>query len=293
LWRSPSPESARHAARITGENLEEKTVLYFIADLHLSPRASGATACFTAFLTRIAKPQSRLYILGDLFDAWVGDEEIATHQEIIDALARAAQAGLRVGLLRGNRDFLLGEDFARAAQLTLLPDPYVLSTPHWQFVLTHGDALCTDDVSYQQFRAQVRDPAWQRQFLALSLAERQQAAAALREQSRAEKSAKPAPLMDVNPITTDDFLRAHGYATLIHGHTHRPDHHDHIVDGIHVERWVLGEWSQTEGNALLSREPQSPRGRQFPADDNLSQEEEAQSQTGPHLQTITLQKTTP
>lgn len=222
---------------------------YFIADLHLSPRTPGATACFGEFLAH-ARPCDRLYILGDLFDAWVGDEEIESCREIVDIMARATRAGLWAGLLHGNRDFLLGEAFAKAAGLVLLPDPYVLSTPQWQFVLTHGDTLCTDDAGYQQFRAQVRDPAWQRQFLEKPLPERRRMAAALRERSHVEKAAKPDFLMDANPIATDDFIRAHGYATLIHGHTHRPGRHDHFVDGIHVERWVLAEWSETRGEAL-------------------------------------------
>lgn len=231
-------------------------MIYFISDLHLSPRTPGAIRLFKAFLARIARPDvarnNRLYLLGDCFETWVGDDDMEDpcHQEIIAALAQASATGLAIQLLHGNRDFLLGQDFARAAGLTLLPDPYVLSTPTWQFVLSHGDALCTDDEAYQQFRAQTRRPDWQAAFLAKPLRERQAIAAQLRQQSEAAKGGKSAYLMDLNPAATDDFLRQHGYATFIHGHTHQPATHDHIVDGIHVERWVLADWSEDRGEAL-------------------------------------------
>ena len=167
------------------------------------------------------------------------------------ALRAAGQAGLAIALQHGNRDFLLGPDFAAAAGVKLLPDPYVLSTPEWQFVLAHGDALCTDDAAYMAFRRQVRAPAWQAAFLAKPLPERRAIAAHLREQSEAGKQEKTPDLMDLNPGETDDFLRRHGYATFIHGHTHRPATHDHLVDGIHVERWVLADWHEDRGECLV------------------------------------------
>lgn len=227
-------------------------MLLFISDLHLSPRSPGATRLFLDFLAGPARDAETLYILGDLFDAWIGDDDRGASYpaSIVGALRTATDAGLAIALQHGNRDFLLGEEFAAASGVSILPDPYVLSTPEWQFILSHGDALCTDDRDYMAFRAQVRSPAWQTAFLGKPLAERRAIAAQMRERSEAGKQDKAAYLMDINPGETEDFLRAHGYATFIHGHTHRPATHDHIVDGIHVERWVLADWHEDRGEAL-------------------------------------------
>ncbi|MDR2625371.1 MAG: UDP-2,3-diacylglucosamine diphosphatase, partial [Zoogloeaceae bacterium] len=193
---------------------------FFISDLHLSPRAPGAADIFRRLLEDIAQADNHLYILGDLFEAWVGDDDDDPfYQEIIALLDRARRRGLAVFLLHGNRDFLLGAQFSARAGVTLLPDPYALSTPARQFVLSHGDALCADDAEYQAFRAQTRAPGWQAGFLQKPLAERRAFAEQLRAQSETAKNAKSAALMDVNPQAVTDFLRQHGYATLIHGHT--------------------------------------------------------------------------
>ena len=136
----------------------------------------------------------------------------------------------------------------------LLPDPFVLSLPTWQFVLSHGDLLCTDDTDYQSFRTQVRDSAWRNAFLAKPLGERKAIAAALRQQSENAKQAKANPaqryLMDLNPEATENFLRYHGHITFIHGHTHLPGKHVHLIDGIPVERWVLADWKESAGECL-------------------------------------------
>ncbi|GHU44722.1 UDP-2,3-diacylglucosamine hydrolase [Betaproteobacteria bacterium] len=227
-------------------------MLYFIADLHLSPRTPGATAIFTQLLSDIARPENRLYILGDLFESWVGDDDDdADIRRVVAALFAASGKGAGIFLQHGNRDFLLSERFAAESGVTLLPDPYVLSTPEWQFVLSHGDALCTDDAEYQQFRAQKRTPKWQAAFLQKPLSERRAIAHHLRQHSVEAKGSKAPYLMDLNPAATDDFLRQHGYATFIHGHTHRPAKHEHFVDGIHVERWVLADWSEHQGEVLV------------------------------------------
>lgn len=228
-------------------------MILFISDLHLSPRSPGATRLFLDFLAGRAREAEALYILGDLFEAWVGDDDRDDpfNAGIVAALWAASDAGLAIHVQHGNRDFLLGDDFAAAAGVHLLPDPYVLSTPEWQFVLSHGDALCTDDAEYMAFRRQVRDPQWQGAFLAKPLAERQAIAAQMRERSEQGKQDKAAYLMDLNPGETEDFLRQHGYATFIHGHTHHPATHDHIVDGIHVERWVLSDWHEDRGECLV------------------------------------------
>lgn len=227
-------------------------MIYFIADLHLSPHTPGATAIFIRLLVDIACPENQLYILGDLFETWVGDDDDdADIRRIVAALSVASGKGLGIFLLRGNRDFLLGERFAAETGARLLTEPYLLSTPEWQFVLAHGDALCADDAEYQRFRSQTRAPEWQAGFLQKPLAERRAIADNLRRHSAQAKGAKAAYLMDLNPATTDDFLREHGYATFIHGHTHRPALHDHFVDGIHVERWVLADWSENQGEILV------------------------------------------
>lgn len=230
-------------------------MILFVSDLHLSAQAPGVTRLFLDFLAGRARAAAELYVLGDLFEAWPGDDCIDDPDDrynagIVAALRELSDAGVALSVMRGNRDFLLGDDFAAKSGARLLPDPYVLSLPAWQFVLAHGDALCTDDREYQTFRLQVRDPAWRAAFLAKPLAERKAIAAALRRQSENSKRDKAQYQMDLNAGATEDFLREHGYATFIHGHTHRPATHDHIVDGIHVERWVLADWHDDRGECL-------------------------------------------
>lgn len=240
-------------------------MILFISDLHLSPQTPGVTRIFLDFLRGRARDAEQLYILGDLFEAWPGDDCIDDAADgfnagMVAALRACSDAGTALSVMHGNRDFLLGNNFAERCGARLLPDPYVLSTATWQFVLSHGDALCIDDADYQKFRLQVRNPAWRAAFLAKPLAERKAIAAALRRQSEESKREKTQYAMDLNPGTTEDFLREHGYATFIHGHTHRPATHDHIVDGIHVERWVMADWHEDRGECLcwdeqaLSRE---------------------------------------
>ena len=232
-------------------------MIYFISDLHLSAQTPGVTRLFLDFLSSRARTAEHLYILGDLFEAWPGDDciddpEDSFNRGIVTALRTLTDSDIGLSIMRGNRDFLLGDEFSTRSGAKLLADPYVLSEPAWQFVLSHGDALCTDDTDYQAFRAQVREPAWRLAFLGKPLKERKAIAAALRRQSEDSKRMKlKAPyLMDLNPIATDDFLRDNGYATFIHGHTHRPAKHDHIVDGIHVERWVMSDWQEDRGECL-------------------------------------------
>ena len=228
-------------------------MILFISDLHLSPRSPGATRLFLQFLAERARQAEALYILGDLFEAWIGDDDIDDpyHAEIVAALRSASDAGLQISLQHGNRDFLLGADFAAATGIRLLSDPYILSTAEWQFVLSHGDALCLDDAAYMAFRNQVRSPEWQTDLLAKPLAERRAIADHMRQVSESSQRDKENPYTDLQAAATDDFLREHGYATFIHGHTHQPATHDHIVDGIHVERWVLADWHEDRGECLV------------------------------------------
>jgi UDP-2,3-diacylglucosamine hydrolase len=232
-------------------------VIDFVSDLHLCPQRPGATRIFLAYLAGRAREAEALFILGDLFEVWSGDDCIddtddVYHREIVAALRALSASGTRLSIMHGNRDFLIGEHFAERCGAALVSDPYVLSTQGWQFVLSHGDTLCTDDKDYLAFRAQVRTPAWAANFLAKPLAERRAIAAALRAQSEtAKREKRTQELMDVNALATDDFIRAKGYATLIHGHTHRPATHAHLVDGIAVERWVLADWSEERGEILV------------------------------------------
>ena len=241
-------------------------MILFISDLHLSPRSPGATALFLDFLAGPARQASALYILGDLFEAWIGDDDIDDpyNARIVAALRQASDAGLAIHLQHGNRDFLIGPAFAAAAGIRLLPDPYDLTLPEWSFVLSHGDLLCLDDTAYQAVRARVRTTEWQTRMLARPRFLRRLIARYFRWRSR---NAPRVAYADLNPAATDDFLRDHAYATLIHGHTHHPATHDHIVDGIHVERWVLADWHEDRGECLvwdgeaLRREIISPENR--------------------------------
>ena len=225
-------------------------MIFFISDLHLSPRSPGATALFLRFLAGRARQAEALYILGDLFEVWVGDDiDDPYHNRITAALRAASDAGLKIFVMHGNRDFALGEDFARAAGISLLPDPYDLTLPEWSFVLSHGDALCLDDLAYQAYRTKVRDPEWQRKMRAKPRFLRSLLGRYIRWRSSRNKRGGQT-YADLSPDATDDFLRTHGYATFIHGHTHRPATHDHLVDGIPVQRWVLADWHEDCGEFL-------------------------------------------
>lgn len=216
----------------------------FISDLHLCESRPHITSVFLTWLAEVATQADALYILGDFFEYWAGDDAMqdAFHRPVLQALQQLTQH-THVLLMHGNRDFLIREAFAQATGVQLIADP-LLTTMHGQRVLlSHGDALCTDDVSYMAFRNQVRQPAWQAAFLAQSLAERKAFIAQARARSETEKSQKEAMIMDVNAGAVTRLLREHDYPPiLIHGHTHRPNRHVVSVDGHSCERWVLGDW---------------------------------------------------
>jgi UDP-2,3-diacylglucosamine hydrolase len=204
---------------------------------------------FFDFLEHDARSADRLYILGDLFEYWAGDDDLADpfNQAIASALCGLAQTRVAVFVMHGNRDFLLGADFCRAAGVTLLTDPARIDLSGQPTLLLHGDTLCTDDLDYQQFRAQVRDPAWQQTFLAQPLAQRKAIAEQYRKTSEAEKQSKPTAIMDASQAAIAALLREHGYPRVIHGHTHRPARHLHHLDGRTCERWVLTDWYERGG----------------------------------------------
>jgi UDP-2,3-diacylglucosamine hydrolase len=216
----------------------------FISDLHLSPETPTATDSLLRFLSQTASQAEALYVLGDLFEYWIGDEGLGQPyaQRIAQALRALADRGTRTYFMHGNRDFLIGERFAQASGSKLLPDPTIVDLYGTPTILMHGDTLCSDDHEYQKFRAMVRDPAWQQAFLAKPLEERVRMAREVRGKSDQAKQIKEMTIMDVAPATVDEAFRAHDYARLIHGHTHRPARHEHKVDGHDCERWVLADW---------------------------------------------------
>jgi UDP-2,3-diacylglucosamine hydrolase len=216
----------------------------FISDLHLSEERASANERFIAFLEDEARSAGALYILGDFFEYWIGDDDLeAPFNAVIAGLLRGlTRSGVPVYLMHGNRDFLLGEGFCRATGAVLLPDPSVVEVQGEKTLLVHGDTLCTDDHDYQAWRRVARSQEWQRDFLAKPREERRRMILGLREKSKAVIEAKPADIMDVNDGAVAEALRAHGVRRLVHGHTHRAGRHEHRVDGRLCERWVLPDW---------------------------------------------------
>lgn len=223
----------------------------FISDLHLDPARPAVTALFLDFLERRARRAAALYILGDLFEAWIGDDDDrALGKTVAVALRALTDSGVAVAFLHGNRDFLLGERFAAASGIRLLPESVVIELAGQRVLLLHGDTLCIDDVAYQTFRAQVRNPAWQAQILALPLAQRRALASQMRETSQQVTRQMAADITDVNPDEVDRVMRAYGVHRLIHGHTHRPAIHEWSLDGQPATRLVLSDWDEERASAL-------------------------------------------
>ncbi|WP_028839602.1 MULTISPECIES: UDP-2,3-diacylglucosamine diphosphatase [Thermomonas] len=224
----------------------------FVSDLHLDPARPDITALFGSFLDGEARGADALYILGDLFEAWVGDDDPSEAGALVaDRLRALADAGVPAYFIRGNRDFLLGEAYAARCGMTLLDDPTVVDLYGTPTLLLHGDLLCTDDTAYQQFRAQTRSPQWQAQFLAQPLAGRLAFAAQARAASQARYGELVAKGMaetigDVAPTTVQEWFARHGVQRMIHGHTHRPAFHD---EGEGRSRIVLGDWYE-QGSVL-------------------------------------------
>ncbi len=223
----------------------------FISDLHLSEEQTHITQLFLNFTRNTAPQADALYILGDLFEYWAGDDDRNTpfHQQIIGAIRGVSQQGTPVFIMHGNRDFLMDKQLAQDSLATLLPDPTLIDLYGTPTLLTHGDAMCTDDVQYQAFRKQVRDTAWRNNFLAQPLTQRKAQIEQLRKMSEVQKQTKSNDIMDVNLTAVADLFRSQHYPRMIHGHTHRQKHHQHEVDGKTCERWVLGDWHET-GNTL-------------------------------------------
>lgn len=224
--------------------------IFFISDLHLHANAPKIATQFSRFLHSTAANAQALYILGDLFEYWAGDDEDDPFNlAIIQELTHYAQR-IPTYLLHGNRDFMLGKDFATRTHISLLPDPSPLEIGTQRLLLSHGDALCTEDVGYQAFRQQSRHPIWQQQVLSQPLSVRRALSAQIRQQSEAAKQDKAAYIMDVHPNAVAQLLREHDYPTLIHGHTHRSAEHHLNLDAHSCIRWVLPDWNNTQWGYL-------------------------------------------
>jgi UDP-2,3-diacylglucosamine hydrolase len=215
----------------------------FVSDVHLDASAPDAVEQFLQFLRTYAASAEALYILGDLFEVWVGDDETDPGKKAVcTALRSLTTSGVACFVIHGNRDFLLGRGFCDATGSRLLPDPVVAEFDGESVLLTHGDALCIDDHSYQELRSIVRTAPWQRRFLALPVADRELLANQARAGSRQHTARTVPTIMDVNPGAVENAYRATGVRRIIHGHTHRPGIHDTSVDGSPAQRIVLGAW---------------------------------------------------
>jgi UDP-2,3-diacylglucosamine hydrolase len=232
----------------------------FISDLHLSPERPEATAAFVSFCESLRIDQTeRLYILGDLFEAWIGDDDDTEFAEqVVSTLLALRQVGIKVFFQRGNRDFLLGNGFAKRSGATLLPDYYLAYERGKKLLLTHGDLLCTDDHDYQRFRRRVQNPVNRWLLARMPIGWRRKLAQRWRQKSARANSNKPENIMDVNSDAVRAALEKYQVTTLIHGHTHRPFRHELQVNEVPAQRLVLGDWGEllwwiradTEGLAL-------------------------------------------
>ncbi|MDR2925579.1 MAG: UDP-2,3-diacylglucosamine diphosphatase [Azoarcus sp.] len=238
------PNDTCPSTRIAEAIAAPKLPSLFVADLHLSDKRPQTAAAFLGFLSGPVRQAGSVFILGDLFDSWAGDDDIDSdfNRSVCDALGAATSAGTAIYFMLGNRDLLAGKGFAQATGVQLLDDMASIRLGARSLLLSHGDILCTDDHEYQAFRQQVRNREWQAEFLAKPLEARRKFIETAREQSEAAKRGKRAEIMDVNADTVANLLRSHGYPVLIHGHTHRAARHAYLIDGHRCERYVLPDW---------------------------------------------------
>lgn len=215
----------------------------FISDLHLHESRPQVTRAFFHFLHTQAIHAEALYILGDFFDAWIGDDDDSELvQDVANGLHKLNELGVAIYFMHGNRDFLLGEAYASKAGMELIPDGIIIDLYGTPTLLMHGDSLCTDDIEYQQFRTMVRSQQWQQQILAQPLAARRALAAQMREKSQSMNSLKAEDILDVSPAEVITQMESAGVTRMIHGHTHRPARHSLTVSNQSAERIVLGDW---------------------------------------------------
>lgn len=225
----------------------------FVADVHLCESRPAASARFFDFLRDKVSQAQSLYILGDLFESWVGDDDLAAplHQSVITHLADLSARGVKIYFMHGNRDFMLAAHFARLCSMQLLSDPVVVDLYGTPTLLTHGDTLCTADVNYQRYRRMVRHPWMMKLLRALPLNLRQAMAQRARAGSEQAKAHKSSTIMDVDPEAVIALFKQYGVQRMIHGHTHRPAQHSMEIQGIHYERWVLPDWYGERGGYIV------------------------------------------
>lgn len=225
----------------------------FVSDLHLRAERPDLTRRFAVFLADTAASNvDTLFILGDLFEYWIGDDDLTAsfNADVCALLRGTVDMGTRMYFIAGNRDFLIGETFAAAAGIKLLPETAIVGAGDTATLLMHGDTLCTDDLPYQEFRRMVRSREWQQDFLARSLAERRIEVESLRRRSIEAMKSKTAEIKDANAAAIRTALSAHGCTRLIHGHTHRPGYEQIQLAAGEAERWVLSDWDTGRGDAL-------------------------------------------
>ena len=227
---------------------------YFISDLHLDETRPHTTALFQLFVEELKEnnQQTELYILGDLFESWIGDDyENELHNQVKATLKSLTGSGIKVFFLYGNRDFLIGEEFLSETDVELLIDPFLLKSNGKSILLTHGDQMCIDDMEYQSFRTIVRNPDWQKDFLNFPISKRLKIAGETKDASKQSKQEKSMDIMDVNEEEVLRVFKQHEVNTMIHGHTHRPMKHELKIDGRLCSRYVLGDWNKTSAMVLL------------------------------------------
>lgn len=225
---------------------------HFLADLHLDDSRDEYARLLTAYLAGPARTAEAIYVLGDLFEVWIGDDgSLAQHRATLDAFAQLVASGVAIFFMRGNRDFAVGEAFQQVSGMCLLDDPCVIDLYGVPTLLSHGDLFCTDDLKHQHFRTKYTDPVWRKRRLRLPLWLRRRAAARARRKSRYDKHRNPPHIMDVNSDAVRRIMLAHGVRQLIHGHTHRPATHEFTLDGDPARRIVLPDWRPDQTGVLV------------------------------------------
>lgn len=228
---------------------------HFISDLHLDENRPGIEAILLRYLLTQAREAAELYLLGDIFEYWLGDDvSLDNYRQVIDALRRLQEAGTQLFFMRGNRDFLVGEAFSQATGCTLLDDPHVISHAQYRVLLSHGDLFCTEDTEHQKFRELVAQPAVRNRLLSLPAEQRETMARQIRGMSKSGNSYKPEDIMDVSMSTVNQVMDEFRVDSLIHGHTHRCAHHRYGHQGRERQRIVLSDWHEHQGSVLIAHD---------------------------------------